>query len=309
MVRKPLQPDLLLFCRALPSVSDRMKSLGQRQIAASPILFSVPQPHLFQRFPGQRKELASAVFLFGSPLSHKDHPVADPIQPCQPVFCDKNCLFLLFPRPHDVRQLVYRVQIEVRGRFIHHDDLRRSRRHARAGDLLLFSTGKLEDVPVEKILDPHRTTHLIHSSPYLLLADPLVFTPKCDLACRVNTEKLASRILKDAAHISCRLLDRRLPVVLPADAHFSGKLPFIIMRDQPVDQPCHRGLAAPGLSAQQHTLARRDLQRKIPQRSLFPFTVAEIHLFDSDHTITPSFSRISRMTGSMPAITNTASWI
>ena len=104
-----------------------------------------------------------------------------------------------------------------------------------------------------------------------------------DLAGGVHVEELGAGILEHAAHLPCRVPQGLPGHVFAAHMHAAGQLPLEIVGDQTVDKPCHSGLTAAALAAQNRHLSLRDGQVNVPDASGGVRLIGKCHMVHMDH--------------------------
>lgn len=142
-------------------------------------------------------------------------------------------------------------------------DARLAGPHAREGDRLHLTPGKLEDAPVHKPLYAELARDIAHPPAHLLPGNAEVLHAERDLPGRVEVEELGARVLEDAA---CQ--GGEIPVLQVVDVparheDLSRSAALVEPARKPVDDPSRCSLAAAGLPAQDDALARRDRETHV----------------------------------------------
>ena len=182
--------------------------------------------------------------------------------------------------------------VQIGGRLVQQIDLRLHGIDGGKGDLLLFSAGEGEYAAAQKRPDMQRICGLSHAALQLRLRDGFVFHPEGDLAVGIHIEKLRPGILEHAAHLFRDAVHGQAGKVFAIQQYLAAQFAGKELRDQAVDEPRQRGLAAAAAAAEQDALPVRDGETDIFQAALCAVGIGEGHVPEFDHAPT-AFHAIS----------------
>ena len=94
-----------------------------------------------------------------------------------------------------------RLEVEVGGRFVQHDERGRYRRGARARHALLLTTRKREEALVDQGRKVELPCRSVHASVDVGGFEPQILAPESDLPSDVDVVELGFGVLKDAADV------------------------------------------------------------------------------------------------------------
>ncbi|MPM34250.1 hypothetical protein SDC9_80832 [bioreactor metagenome] len=117
---------------------------------------------------------------------------------------------------------------------------------------MLFTAGEIKDAASEQVFNLHVACRFTDSCFYSVFRQPHIFAGKGNFARCVHTEKLASWILKYAAHDTRGLIQFCFDDIHSADAYAALQLALVIMGNQPVDEARYSRFSAAGGAAEQH---------------------------------------------------------
>ena len=101
----------------------------------------------------------------------------------------------------NLRELFGRLRIEVRARFVEHQDLGAERKNAREPHLLLLSFGERVNVGVEKMRDPERFGRALEARVHIVGRHPAALQGEGDFVAHVQGEELFFRVLEERPHL------------------------------------------------------------------------------------------------------------
>ena len=101
----------------------------------------------------------------------------------------------------NLRELFRRLGVEVRARFVEHQDLGAERENAGEPHLLLLAFRERMNVGVEKMRDPERFGRALEARVHIVGRHPAALERKADFVPDVQGEELFFRVLEERPHL------------------------------------------------------------------------------------------------------------
>ena len=188
---------------------------------------------------------------------------------------DDHGLPLVGQLAQDIQQPARGCRVEVRERLVDHEQARPHHQRARHRQQLLLSAGKPGRLTTREGPDSGALHHLADTPANLAAIEPQVLGTERQLPLHAGAHDLLGGILQHGPHEERDLPQAHLRCWTSLQAHASGQVSAIRVRDQAVDRPDQGALPTARWASHQEDLSRFEAHGEVAHSGLCGTSVSE----------------------------------
>ena len=185
----------------------------------------------------------------------------------------------------DPEQMGRGLRIQIGQRLVDDEELRVEHERTRDGHQLALAAGQRRRVPSLEVRGPCLLDDGVDPRGDLGLLDAEVLGTEGELRIDRRTDDLFRRVLEHRAHRPGQVAQLRVGRRAAVDPNGAAQLARVRVRDEPVDGPNERALAAPGRTGDEQDLAPPDRQRDVADRRLRSPSIAKRQTVDGEQRV------------------------